>query len=54
MLAIELSKLGANIILLGRNQKKLNSVYDQLNTSTSLQKHLIIETDLYTLNNITA
>ena len=54
MLAIELSKLGANIILLGRNQKKLNNVYDQLNTSTSLQKHLIIETDLNTLNNITA
>ena len=53
MLAIELSKLGANIILLGRNQKKLNNVYDQLNTSTSLQKHLIIETDLNTLNNIT-
>ena len=26
MLAVELSKLGANIILLGRNQKKLNSV----------------------------
>ena len=54
MLAIEISKLGANIILLGRNQKKLNNVYDQLNTSTSLQKHLIIETDLNTLNNITA
>jgi len=54
MLAIELSKLGANIILLGRNQKKLNNVYDQLNTSTSIQKHLIIETDLNTLNNITA
>ena len=50
-LAIEFSKLGANIILLGRNSKKLDEVYDLLDHSHASQKHLIIEADLALLSN---
>ena len=50
-LAIEFSKLGANIILLGRDSSKLDTVYDQLEHSYESQKHLILEVDLALLNN---
>ena len=50
-LAIEFSKLGANIILLGRDSSKLDTVYDQLEHSYKSQKHLILEVDLALLNN---
>ena len=50
-LAIEFSKLGANIILLGRNSEKLDAVYDLLDHSHVSQKHLILEADLALLNN---
>ena len=50
-LAIEFSKLGANIILLGRNSTKLDKVYDLLDHSHVSQKHLIIEADLALLSN---
>jgi len=50
-LAIEFSKLGANIILLGRNSTKLDEVYDLLDHSHPSQKHLIIEADLALLSN---
>ena len=39
ILAIEFSKLGSNIILLGRNSSKLDKVYDQLDNSLTSQKH---------------
>ena len=50
-LAIEFSKLGANIILLGRDSSMLDTVYDQLEHSYESQKHLILEVDLALLNN---
>ena len=50
-LAIEFSKLGANIILLGRDSSKLDAVYDQLEHSYESQKHLILEVNLALLNN---
>ena len=50
-LAIEFSKLGANIILLGRNSEKLDEVYDLLDHSHVSQKHLILEADLALLSN---
>ena len=50
-LAVEFSKLGANIILLGRNSEKLDEVYDLLDHSHSAQKHLILEADLALLGN---
>ena len=50
-LAIEFSKLGANIVLLGRDSSKLDTVYDQLEHSYESQKHLILEVDLALLNN---
>ena len=50
-LAIEFSKLGANIILLGRNSQKLDAVYDLLDHSHVSQKHLILEADLALLSN---
>ena len=53
-LAIEFSKLGANIILLGRDSSKLDTVYDQLEHSYESQKHLILEVDLALLNNESA
>ena len=53
-LAIEFSKLGANIILLGRNSEKLDAVYDLLDHSHVSQKHLILEADLALLSNESA
>jgi len=50
-LAIAFSKLGTNIILLGRNSTKLDEVYDLLDHSHASQKHLIIEADLALLSN---
>ena len=50
-LAIEFSKLGANIILLGKDSSKLDTVYDQLEHSYESQKHLILQVDLALLNN---
>ena len=54
VLAIEFSKLGSNIILLGRDESKLDKVYDQLDQSHKSQKHLILEADLALLNNESA
>ena len=54
ILAIEFSKLGSNIILLGRNSSKLDKVYDQLDNSLTSQKHLIVQADLGLLNNDSA
>ena len=54
VLAIEFSKLGSNIILLGRNSSKLDKVYDQLDKSLTSQKHLILQADLGLLNNDSA
>ncbi len=54
ILAIEFSKLGSNIILLGRNSSKLDKVYDQLDNSLTSQKHLILQADLGLLNNDSA
>ena len=54
VLAIEFSKLGSNIILLGRNSSKLDNVYDQLDNSLTSQKHLIVQADLGLLNNDSA
>ena len=54
VLAIEFSKLGSNVILLGRNSSKLDKVYDQLDNSLTSQKHLIVQADLGLLNNDSA
>ena len=54
VLAKEFSKLGSNIILLGKNSSKLDAVYDQLDHSFDSQKHLILEADLSLLNNESA
>ena len=54
VLAEKFSKLGSNIILLGKNSSKLDAVYDQLDHSFDSQKHLIIEADLSLLNNESA
>lgn len=51
VLAIEFSKLGSNIILLGRDSSKLDQVYDQLDRSFKSQKHLILQADLALLSN---
>ena len=53
-LAIEFSKLGSNIILLGKDSSKLDKVYDQLDHSYQSQKHLILQADLSLLNNESA
>tara|TARA_B100000614_G_scaffold120211_2_gene107714 strand:+ start:232 stop:978 length:747 start_codon:yes stop_codon:yes gene_type:complete len=54
VLAKEFSRLGSNIILLGKNSSKLDAVYDQLDDSFDSQKHLILEADLSHLNNESA
>jgi NAD(P)-dependent dehydrogenase (short-subunit alcohol dehydrogenase family) len=54
MLAVEFSKLGSNIILLGRNGDKLDQVYDQLDNSNESQKHLILQADLNLLSSESA
>ena len=54
VLAVEFSKLGSNIILLGRDSSKLDKVYDQLDHSFGSQKHLILQADLNLLSNESA
>jgi len=54
VLALEFSKLGSNIILLGRDSSKLDKVYDQLDHSFESQKHLILQADLALLSNESA
>ena len=53
-LAIQFAKLGANIILLGKDSNKLDHVYDQLDHSHPAQKHLILQADLASLTNESA
>ena len=43
VLAVEFSKLGSNIVLLGRDPSKLDKVYDRLDHSFGSQKHLILK-----------
>ena len=45
MLSLEFCKMGVNIVLLGRNEESLDSVYDEIITTTST-KPLIIKCDL--------
>lgn len=52
-LSLGLSKLGANIILLGKNEESLDIVYDEISKATST-KPLIIQCDLKELTSITA
>ena len=54
VLAVEFSKLGSNIILLGKDSSKLDEVYDQLDHSYESHKHLILQADLALLNNESA
>ena len=54
VLAVEFSKLGSNIVLLGRDPLKLDKVYDRLDHSFSSQKHLILQADLSLLSNESA
>tara|TARA_B100000686_G_C16744253_1_gene948465 strand:- start:275 stop:1021 length:747 start_codon:yes stop_codon:yes gene_type:complete len=54
VLSVEFSKLGSNIILLGKDSSKLDEVYDQLDHSYESQKHLILQADLALLNNESA
>ena len=54
VLAVEFSKLGSNIVLLGRDPSKLDKVYDRLDHSFSSQKHLILQADLSLLSNKSA
>ena len=54
VLAVEFSKLGSNIILLGRDSSKLDKVYEQLDHSFGSQKHLILQADLNLLSNESA
>ena len=44
-LSLEFSKMGVNIVLLGRNEESLDNVYDEIITTTST-KPLIIKCDL--------
>jgi len=52
-LSLEFSKMGANIVLLGRNEESLDSVYDEIITTTST-KPLIIKCDLSNIDNRSA
>ena len=54
VLAVEFSKLGSNIVLLGRDPSKLDKVYDRLDHSFGSQKHLILQADLSLLSNESA
>ena len=54
VLALEFSKLGSNIVLLGKDPSKLNKVYDRLDHSYGSQKHLILQADLNLLSNESA
>ena len=53
MLSLEFSKMGVNIVLLGRNEESLDSVYDEIITTTST-KPLIIKCDLSDIDNKSA
>ena len=53
MLSLEFSKMGVNIVLLGRNEESLDSVYDEIITTTST-KPLIIKCDLSNIDNKSA
>ena len=44
-LSLEFSKIGANVVLLGRNEESLDAVYDEIIATTSA-KPLIIKCDL--------
>ena len=52
-LSLEFSKMGVNIVLLGRNEESLDSVYDEIITTTST-KPLIIKCDLSDIDNKSA
>ena len=52
-LSLEFSKMGVNIVLLGRNEESLDSVYDEIITTTST-KPLIIKCDLSNIDNKSA
>ena len=52
-LSLEFSKMGVNIVLLGRNEESLDSVYDEIITTTST-KPLIIKCDLSDIDNNSA
>ena len=52
-LSLKFSKMGANIVLLGRNEESLDSVYDEIITTTST-KPLIIKCDLSDIDNKSA
>ena len=52
-LSLEFSKKGVNIVLLGRNEESLDSVYDEIITTTST-KPLIIKCDLSDIDNKSA
>ena len=52
-LSFEFSKMGVNIVLLGRNEESLDSVYDEIITTTST-KPLIIKCDLSNIDNKSA
>lgn len=50
-IAIECSKLGANLVINGRNETRLKSTFDELDTSMS-QQHQMIVADLTTAEGI--
>jgi NAD(P)-dependent dehydrogenase (short-subunit alcohol dehydrogenase family) len=52
-LSLEFSKMGVNIVLLGRNEESLDSLYDEIITTTST-KPLIIKCDLSDIDNKSA
>ena len=52
-LSLEFSKMGVNIVLLGRNEESLDSVYDEIIKTTST-KPLIIKCDLSDIDNKSA
>ncbi len=49
--AIECSKLGATVVITGRNSQRLNATFDELNKSFC-QNHMAIEADLSTEDGI--
>lgn len=44
--AIECSKMGANVIITGRNEKRLQETYNILTSYSSVQKHIMLCADL--------
>lgn len=51
--AIECSKLGANVVIVGRNEERLNSTLEEMDTSVG-QQHQMIKADLTTQEGIDA